>query len=225
MTPLNSRKRNVLIRMILSIIIFVYISYIAWHTLPLFDFCVIMAFFAVFLTWSIIETKIYQIPHTHVEEDGDRRSYAYMQFSSLLVLFYALIDFTDYHFSRMEILEPGIIIAGFVIFILNSVIRYKAITALGPYFNPRVAIYKEHTLITDGIYSSIRHPMYLSAILNVIAISLIFSSWGALIIMLFTVLPAVLYRIKIEEDFLVNHLGKPYRKYMEQSKRMIPGLW
>jgi len=222
---LNSRIKNVIIRMVISIIVFIYISYLAWQSLPRFDFKVIMAFFAVFLTWSVIETLIYKDPDTLAAEDGDRRSYIYLQLSSLLVLFYALMDFMEYHFSRINALEPGIIIAGFVVFILNSVLRYQAITALGAFYNPRVAIYQEHTLVTAGIYRSIRHPMYLSAILNVIAISLIFSSWGALLIMLFAVLPAVVYRIKIEEEFLLKHLGSEYQAYMEQSKRMIPGIW
>lgn len=222
---MNTRIRNVIIRMIISITVFIYISYLAWQSLPRFDFKVIMAFFAVFLVWSVIETLIYQDPDTLAAEDGDRRSYVYLQLSSLLVLLYALMDFMEYHFSRMDAWEPGIIIAGFVVFLLNSVLRYHAITTLGSFYNPRVAIYQEHTLITAGIYRSIRHPMYLSAILNVMAISLIFSSWGALLIMLFAVLPAVVYRIKIEEEFLLKHLGSEYQVYMEQSKRMIPGIW
>jgi len=88
-----------------------------------------------------------------------------------------------------------------------------------------VAIYEEHSLVTNGIYKKIRHPMYLSALLNVLAIALIFSSWGALVIMLFAVLPAVIYRINIEEEVLLTHLGSDYRQYLDNSKKMIPGIW
>lgn len=222
---MNNRIRNVIIRMVISIIVFIYISYLAWQSLPRFDFIVIMTFFAVFLAWSVIETLIYKDPESLAVEDGDRRSYIYMQITSLIALFYALMDFIEYHLSRMNGLEPGIVIAGFIIFAFNLVLRYQAITALGSFYNPRVAIYQKHSLITHGVYNKIRHPMYLSAILNVIAVSLIFSSWGALLIMLFAVLPAVVYRIKIEEEFLLNHLGSEYQRYIEQSKRMIPGIW
>lgn len=223
---MNTRVRNVIIRMIISIIIFVYISYLAWNSeLRRFDFFVLMAFFVLFLGWSIIETLIYKDPDTLAVEDGDRRSYLFLQLSSLLALFYALIDFLDYHISRIGSLEPWIIYLGFVIFILNAILRYHAITTLGKYYNPRVAIYQEHSLITTGIYKKIRHPMYLSALLNVTAIAFIFNSWGTLVIMLFAVLPAVIYRINIEEEFLLNHLGNEYRQYLEQSKKMIPGIW
>lgn len=222
---MNKRVRNVIIRMLVFVVVFIYISYLAWQSLPRFDVIVIMAFFAVFLTWSIIETLIYKDPETLAVEDGDQRSYIYLQLSSLLVLFYALMDFIAYHLSRINALEPGIIIAGFVLFILNSILRYQAITTLGAFYNPRVAIYQEHTLVTAGIYSRIRHPMYLSAILNAVTISLVFSSWGALLIILFAVLPAVVYRIRIEEEFMLRHWGSEYREYMENSKKMIPGIW
>ncbi len=222
---MNTRVRNVIIRMIISIIIFVYISYLAWKSLPRFDFLILMAFFALFLGWSIIETLIYKDPDTLAVEDGDRRSYLFLQISSLLALFYALLDFTEYHYTRMGNFEPWVIYLGFLIFILNTFLRYNANTTLGKYYNPRVAIYEEHSLVTAGIYQKIRHPMYLSALLNIIAIAFIFSSWGTLAIMLFAVLPAVIYRINIEEEFLLTHLGNEYRQYLENSKKMIPGIW
>ena len=222
---MNTRVRNVIIRMIISIIILVYISYLAWKTLPQSDFIILMVFFALFLGGSIIETLIYKDPDSLALEDDDRRSYLYLQLSSLLALFYALIDFLEYHLTRLVSFEPWVIYLGFLLFIINAILRYHAITTLGKYYNPRVAIYQEHSLITAGIYQKIRHPMYLSALLNVIAIALIFSSWGTLVIMLFAVLPAVIYRINIEEEFLLNHLGNEYRKYLEQSKKMIPGIW
>ncbi|MDD3271760.1 MAG: hypothetical protein PHR04_06660, partial [Syntrophomonadaceae bacterium] len=134
---MNTRVRNVIIRMIISIIVLVYISYLAWQTLPRFDFMILMAFFALFLGWSIIETLIYKDPDTLAVEDDDRRSYLFLQLSSLLALFYALIDFLDYHYTRMGNFEPWVIYLGFVIFILNSILRYHAITTLGKYYNPR----------------------------------------------------------------------------------------
>jgi protein-S-isoprenylcysteine O-methyltransferase Ste14 len=223
---LNTRVRNVIIRMVISIIVFIYISYLAWKSLPRSDFMVIMAFFALFLGWSIIEMLIYKDPDTVAVEDGDRRSYLFLQLSSLLALFYALIDFLDYHhYTRMWSFEPWIIYAGFLVFILNTILRYNAITTLGKYYNPRVAIYQEHSLVTTGVYKKIRHPMYLSALLNIVAIAFIFSSWGTLLIMLFAVLPAVIYRINIEEEFLLTRLGNEYQQYLEKSKKIIPGIW
>lgn len=222
---MNPRLRNVLVRMLVSLIVFAYIGSLAFKTLPRFDFLVIVTFFAVFLSWSIIETAIYKDPETAAVEDDDRRSYIYLQLSSLLVLFYSLFDFTTYHWSRLASLEPVIIYLGFGIFILNALVRYAALTRLGSMFNPRVAIYQQHHLVETGIYQFIRHPMYLSAILNTVAISLIFSSGGAIAMILIAVIPAICFRIRIEEEFMIKHFPEKYPDYMQRSKRLIPGIW
>lgn len=222
---MNPRLRNVLIRMIISVLVFVYVGYFAYKTLPYFDFLVIMAFFAVFFTWSVIETALYKDPESPAIEDDDRKSYTYLQLSSLLVLFYSLFDFTTYYWSRLTEAEPIIIYVGFSVFILNCLVRYAALKKLGSMFNPRVALYQEHRLVDTGIYQYIRHPMYLSAILNTIAISLIFSSWGSLAIILVGVLPSVRYRIILEEEFMLRHFPEQYGAYIQRTKRLIPGIW
>lgn len=222
---MSTRIRNVFIRMGVSVVIFAYVGYLAYYSLPRGDFWIIISFFAVFLTWSVIETVIYKDPETFVVKDNDQRSYMYLQLSSLLVLFYALFDFTSYQWSRLHEAEPAVIGAGFVLFFINAAVRYTAITQLGALYNPRVALYGEHHLVDTGIYRYIRHPMYLSAILNTISISLIFSSWGGLVIIALAVLPAVWYRIRIEEEFLLHHFGDAYFSYVQRSKRLLPGIW
>ncbi|MDD3270048.1 MAG: isoprenylcysteine carboxylmethyltransferase family protein [Syntrophomonadaceae bacterium] len=222
---MDSRQRNVLIRMIIVLILFAYIGYLAWSRLPRFDFWVIMAFFAIYLTWSIIETIIYRAPETRAIEDDDRRSYVYLQLSSLFVLFYALMDFLEYHLTRINGLEPAINYAGFLLFFIYCLIRYRAIVSLGKYYNPRVALYEEHSLVKDRAYLRIRHPFYLSAMLSVLSITFIFNSWGSLLIVILAVIPAIIYRIKVEEEFLLRHFGESYKEYMGQTSRLIPKIW
>jgi protein-S-isoprenylcysteine O-methyltransferase Ste14 len=222
---LNRRLRNVIIRIVISLIVFVYIAYLAYQALDSFDFWVIIAFFTMFFTWSIIEIYIYRDPETPVVADNDQKTYIFLQMSSLLVLFYALMDFTTYQWSRMTEMEPLIVYAGFAVFIGNALLRYAALTTLGQLFNLRVAKYQEHHLVQSGIYQYIRHPMYLSALLNSLAVSLIFSSWGALLIILAAEMPAIWNRIKVEEEFMLEHFPGEYSTYMQNSKRMIPGIW
>jgi len=222
---LTTRQRNVMIRMLVSLFIFAYIAYLAWHWLPHTDFYVIIAFFGVFLIWSVIETALYQPPDTLATEDDDRKSYIYLQLSSFAVLIYAILDFTEWHYTRLSQWEPWVILAGFIVYLLFAILRYQAITNLGKYYNLRVAKYEEHQLITHGIYAGIRHPFYLTALLSVLAISLIFSSWGALALSLLLAIPAIVYRINIEEEFMLQHFGSEYQEYMKQTKRLIPGIW
>jgi len=186
---------------------------------------VITAFFAVFFAWSVIEIVIYKDPQSPVIVDNDQNTYLFLQLSSLLVLLYAIFDFTTYQWSRLTSLEPLVIYAGFVVFLINVLVRYAALTRLGSYFNLRVALYQEHQLVQTGIYQYIRHPMYLSALLNSVAVALIFSSWGALLVILFLEVPAVLKRIRVEEALMLEHFPDQYSAYMQHSKRIIPGIW
>ncbi len=222
---MSPRKRRVAIRMLIFLAVFSYIGYIANQRLPSFDFWVVMGFFALFFTWSIIETIIYREPQTLVVEDDDQRSYLYLQLSSMLVLFVALLDFLEFKYTRVTLLEPEITILGFIFFIIYIAVRYQAIIHLGSYYNPRVALYEEHSLVKEGPYRKIRHPFYLSALLSVLSLSCIFNSGAALLLTALAVIPSIVYRINIEEEFLLEHFGEEYKQYMEQSSRIIPGIW
>lgn len=223
---MNSRKRNVLIRIIIALILFAYVGYIAWKRLPHFDFGVIISFFGVYLVWQLIsEIWIYQDPDYYVVEDDDQKSYLYLQISFMLALFFATIDFVVKHYTRILDWEPTVIYAGFGIFVLSCIVRWWGFRSIGKYFNARVAIYENHRLITTGAYQKVRHPLYLGSLLSFIAIPLIFNSWGSMLIIIFTTVPALIYRIKVEEEFLIRHFGEAYQEYMQKSKKIIPGIW
>ncbi|MBO8159929.1 isoprenylcysteine carboxylmethyltransferase family protein [Thermosyntropha sp.] len=223
---MNSRQRNVLIRIIVAVAVFLYIAWIAYKELPSFDFKVITVFFAMYLLWTVVaEILIYKDPDSYVIEDDDRRSYIYVQFSFLIALFYAAIDFVELNWTRIKAFEPVIIYFGFALFIVSCLIRWWGFNSLGKYFNPRVAIYENHVLITEGAYKKIRHPLYLGTFISVLSFPLIFNSWGALFLILFLHLPALIYRIEVEEKLLLKYFGDEYRDYMQMTKRMIPGIW
>lgn len=222
---MNSRKRMAFIRIALAAVAFVCFGYLAYSRISPFDFWVIFSFFALYVFWSLIETMIYEPPDRMAVDDDDRRSYLYMQLSSLLVLFYALMDFIAFHFTRLPGFEPEGIWVGFVLLILSFFIRYRSVKALGRFYNPRVAVYESHVLIATGPYKRTRHPFYFSALLSAVAISMIFNSWAALVLTIVGVFPALLYRIRLEEEFLLEHFGEQYQEYMNKTSRFIPWVW
>jgi len=223
---LNTRKRNVLFRIILALTVFIYIGNMAWKMLPHFDFYVIAGFFGLYLIWQLIfELWIYQDPNDYVVEDDDKKSYLYLQISFMLALLFATIDFVENHYTRNQSWEPLVIYVGFALFVLSCIVRWWGFASIGRYFNARVSVYKEHKLITSGAYGRIRHPLYLGSLLSFIAIPLVFNSWGAMLIVALTTIPALIYRVVIEEEFLLQHFGNEYKEYMKKTKRLIPGIW
>ncbi len=220
---MDPRQRRVLIRVFIFLLVFIYVGYLSYQMMPRFDFEVIMLFFAIFLTWTLLsETLVYQAPDVYVIDDDDRKTFLYLQLSFFIALLYSAIDFAGPHYTRMLELEPWIIIAGFILFLISCPIRWAAFKKIGKYFNHRVALYEGHQLVTTGIYAKIRHPIYLGNLLSFIAVPLIFSSWGGLLIILLTTLSALSYRIKIEEEFLLRHFGEEYKEYMGKTRKYLP---
>lgn len=222
---MNSGKRRVVFRIITFVWVFAYVGYIAKKMMPGFDFAVIMGFFVVFLGWTLLsEMYIYQEPDNYVIDDNDRNSYLFMNLFYFLGLLYAAVDF-GMHYTRIYALEPDIIGVGFIVFILSCLIRWLAFKQIGRFYNHRVSVYQGHRLVKTGIYKLLRHPIYLGNILGFLAIPLILSSGGGLAIMLLTTVPATIYRIKLEEEFLLRHFGEEYKEYINNTKKLIPGIW
>lgn len=221
-----SNQKRVLVRIIIAVAIFLYIAWLAWFELNRADFYVITGFFLLYLAWTLVaETLLYKEPDTYVIEDEDNKSYLYLQLSFLIALFYATIDFVELHLTRYSPFEPTVFYMGFVLFVLSCLIRWWGYNSIGKFFNPRVALYEDHKLITDGAYKKLRHPLYLGNMVGCLAIPLVFNSWGALLITLFTTIPALIYRINIEEKFMLKHFPEEYAAYMQKTKKLIPWIW
>ena len=92
------------------------------------------------------------------------------------------------------------------------------------YASRTVEIIDGQKIITSGLYSLVRHPMYTASILIFLTMPLILGSYYALIPMLFY--PVIIVRrIKNEEVLLINQLGG-YKEYIEKVRyRLLPFIW
>ncbi len=79
------------------------------------------------------------------------------------------------------------------------------------------------SLITTGLYTYVRHPIYSSIILSYIGSQLLAGSW-LWVSCLFLFIPAY-FQAKKEEKLLEKHFGKRYKKYMGKSAMLIPWVF
>ena len=88
----------------------------------------------------------------------------------------------------------------------------------------RLQIVEGHRLVTDGVYSRIRHPLYLGEITRNLGFTLILSSMYGFAIVLFggLFLP---FRIEIEERMLLEEFGEEYEEYRKRTKKLIPYIY
>jgi protein-S-isoprenylcysteine O-methyltransferase Ste14 len=108
--------------------------------------------------------------------------------------------------------------------IIIGFIGMTYVNMINRYASKGLVIHKDHELITTGPYQYVRHPMYAIIIIFCSCIPLGLGSFIAFIVsLLFPLL--LVYRIRIEEKMLMDHLIG-YKEYMEQVPyRLIPKLY
>ena len=101
---------------------------------------------------------------------------------------------------------------------------WRSHTDLGRNWSPSLQIQEGHTLVTGGVYRSLRHPMYASIWLWGIAQALVLQNWIAGWASLVLFLPMYVLRVPREEQMMLEQFGEAYRVYMNQTGRAIPHL-
>jgi protein-S-isoprenylcysteine O-methyltransferase Ste14 len=99
---------------------------------------------------------------------------------------------------------------------------WRAHADLGANWSPSLEIREKHELITRGIYGVIRHPMYASQWLWVIAQALLLQNWLAGCIDLVVFVPFYFLRVRAEERMMLDSFGDQYRDYMSKVGGVIP---
>ena len=101
---------------------------------------------------------------------------------------------------------------------------YRTHRELGRNWSMSLDVREGHTLVTSGVYSLIRHPMYAAFWLWAVAQALLLPNWVAG--------PAglvgfgILYWLRVgkEERLMLETFGEEYRAYMNRTARIVPGL-
>jgi protein-S-isoprenylcysteine O-methyltransferase Ste14 len=114
---------------------------------------------------------------------------------------------------------------GMALFVIGFIIRIHSLLTLKQYFTYSVAKVENHKIIETGLYKFIRHPGYLGQLIIFIGISTSISNWLSIPAMLIPVTLGYLYRIKVEERFMLEQLGEDYLNYQERTKRLIPMVY
>jgi protein-S-isoprenylcysteine O-methyltransferase Ste14 len=113
---------------------------------------------------------------------------------------------------------------GVVFFALGGVLRIWPVFVLGHRFSGLVAIQSGHTLVTNGVYTFIRHPSYLGLLINSLGWSLAFRSGVGVLLTVFLI-PPLVARIDAEENLLHSEFGDNYNAYRSRTWRLIPGIY
>lgn len=127
--------------------------------------------------------------------------------------------FADYAF------RPPQAWLGALVFLSALWLFFRVHRELGRNWSDSLEVRDRHTLVTSGLYSHVRHPMYSAFFLWALAQVLLLPNWiaGPSGFIGFGIL--FLFRVGREESLMLDAFGDQYRAYMLRTKRIIPWLY
>ena len=143
-------------------------------------------------------------------------------------LFLLAIPQTGLLFNVVIVFYNGIynllpVLFGFLLMFIGMAFNLIVRTDLGKNWVPLSKTTENQELVTDGIYSKIRHPFYLSILILFLGMAIIpWNLYGLLFFILFLI--ALRIRIRKEESELVAKFGEEYEKYIKETPMIIPKL-
>jgi protein-S-isoprenylcysteine O-methyltransferase Ste14 len=140
----------------------------------------------------------------------------------LVPLIYVLSDeprFATYPFHAWQAWPGG------VIFVAALWLFRRTHKDLGRNWSVTLEVREQHTLVTRGVYSRVRHPMYSAFWLWALAQALLLPNWiaGPAGIVGFGML--FVLRVHREEQLMIETFGDEYRRYMARTSRIVPGVY
>jgi len=136
-------------------------------------------------------------------------------FVQFLMIFLMLVPFMESH--AYPLLGSGFLFLGLLVGFLAIKQQPKN------NFNIRPDLKENCTLVTDGIYAYIRHPMYFSVLVGMFGVLLLkfnLLELGFYIILLINMLIKMLY-----EEKLWHCETQEYKKYSQTTARLIPKIF
>jgi len=113
---------------------------------------------------------------------------------------------------------------GVILSAVGGALRIYPVFVLGRRFSGLVAIQPGHTLVTSGIYGTIRNPSYLGLLISLVGWSLAFRS-GVGLLLTALIVPPLIARIHAEERLLRSQFSAEYDAYCARTARLVPGIY
>ncbi|TKD69193.1 methyltransferase family protein [Pseudalkalibacillus hwajinpoensis] len=104
-------------------------------------------------------------------------------------------------------------------------LRYWGIQELGHFFSRNVIVESKVDLVSSGPYRLLRHPLYTGLLLSTIGIPIYIGAWGGVIVAVLLIIPALLFRIRLEERMLYESVGESYREWGKDRYRLVPFIY
>lgn len=122
----------------------------------------------------------------------------------------------NYHSLILDIIS-------IIIYIIGTTFNLLGRHYLGHNWGNNVIIYNDHTLVQEGVYKVVRHPLYASIIWMIYAVGIMCQNYLVIILNTIVFIPFMYYRAKQEEKELIKTF-KEYKDYQKRVGMFFPKL-
>ncbi len=95
---------------------------------------------------------------------------------------------------------------------------------LGANWSSAVTLKEGHSLISNGPYRHLRHPIYTGILLACAGSALTLAEWRGLLAVLLIAM-ALIFKLRREERWMLERFGNDYAEYRKTSWALLPGLY
>jgi protein-S-isoprenylcysteine O-methyltransferase Ste14 len=194
-----------------------------------------MTLFAAKLIWCVGFASFYVIRYPH--ERRARRTTTARKFTrgldrlSLAAAYLgqgvvpAIYVFTDQPTFAGYPFQPALAWIGAALFGFALYLFHRAHRDLGRNWSISLNVRESHSLVTGGVYSRVRHPMYSAFLISAVAQALLLPNWIAGPAGLLGFAAMFFCRLWREERMMVETFGDEYKSYMARTSRIVPGVF
>ena len=159
--------------------------------------------------------------YTRVNERQEKLLFRLFALAFLLLPLYFLTPWIDFAAIPLPLWLRG---SGAVITCLGIGLFGWSHQALGNNWTAVLALSKEHELVQNGPYRTVRHPMYSAFFVIGIGFALLSANILAAVVYMLPLTVMVLLRMPLEEKMMLDRFGEPYCQYMKRTGRLLPRL-
>jgi protein-S-isoprenylcysteine O-methyltransferase Ste14 len=176
------------------------------------------------IVYHIKKERFWESTSGGVMRQSEHGDWSFWMITFGMIAAFFLPPFEWLYFADMLPRMNWMSLAGLMLVILGTVLFVSARRVLGHGYSGHISVKDDQELVQSGPYHFVRHPAYLGYLLMALGVCLGYSSLMGLFAIALLI-PAVVYRIHVEEKILESHFGAQFRSYAGKTARLIPGLW
>ena len=143
--------------------------------------------------------------------------------TTMSAFFMGVAFIVNYNIGTFSYHNIYLVIIFLVVYIIGTMTNLLGRFYLGKNWGNNVIIYKDQTLVTNGVYKIVRHPLYASIIWMIYSIGVLKENYLVFILNTFVFIPFMYYRAKQEETELRKEF-KDYDEYIKKTGMFFPNV-